>query len=58
MLLRNKPLEIVDELKDCFALDAGGAAPKSAAPRLVSGQKGRAVVTTAALLKVFVSWET
>jgi hypothetical protein len=42
--LSSKPLELVDELKGCFAPDAG--------------EKGRAVVTTAALLKSFVNWET
>jgi hypothetical protein len=43
MSLRSKPLEMVNELKGCFAPDAG--------------EKGRAVVTTAALLKLFVRWE-
>jgi hypothetical protein len=32
MSLRSKPLEMIDELKDCFALDAGGSARKPASP--------------------------
>jgi hypothetical protein len=54
MSLRSKSLELGDELKSCFAPDAGGLARKPASPRcFYRWKKGRAVVTTAALLKSF-----
>jgi hypothetical protein len=59
MPLRSKPLEHPYPHGNFRAPDAGGSARKSASPRcFYRWKKGRAVVTTAALLKVFVSWET